>query len=368
MSEQPENLKSRTEIPPETELANEHESLYNKFFERKEYESTSKGTRKTGVRDWLHWCESNDITAGAAQKADVHRYIDERKADGLATQSLVSRYNSVSIFYVYLISRNHLDRNDNPCELINLKKEHDIKQSKTKQVTVIVKNNRSTDSSKQLLALAPDDIETIIDHLPQPRIRNEAAVRLAYECGLRPVEVQRLQIGDVNREERHIIVDSAKITDTDDDLYFRDQWFSEDSRLNYLLYRWMEEERDDYKFSKEYEQANSKAKEKLRPKESLFATDQKPYFRSSYLSRKIKEAAQDAGLNEPLYTDGNGNTRWLISGHTMRISYITHMCNQTPTPVPVIAKLVGHKKIQTTFEYVDSDPDTLQDYQEQYSP
>ncbi|WP_262180555.1 tyrosine-type recombinase/integrase [Haloarcula laminariae] len=372
MSDKNAPPESTTTIPEAHELNENHESLFTDFFEARSYEDTSVGTRESDIRAYLDWCERNDVEADDADDSDIHQYITSIK-DEKAGQTVISRVNSVSIFYVVLGNVGEVDI-ENPCASINLREDYEIKSNQTKQLQVIVDKTRSTDDPGAKLALKPEQFEKIFDHAPNPKIRNELMMRLAFECGLRPIEISRLKVRDVDRENQHLTVDSAKIKDQEDELYFRDQWWTSD-RTDYLMYRWLAEKRPDLPTASDpddplnldYEDDDSND-EYL--DEQLFLTSHNDELRPSYFGRLIRETAckDEVGLNEVLYIDGNGKKRWLVSGHSARISYITYMANHSPVKIPVLASLCGHKKVETTYSYVYTDDDTLELNQKEYAP
>jgi integrase/recombinase XerD len=348
------NNKSSVATPDrvESDLSDKHTELFNTFIGRKSMAESSEQTRRSDVLRFLHWCESQDTLVTEISSKDIRSFVDYLVDENLSDQSIVSIYNTTSIFYIYLLSRGHIDT-DNPFSDVTLSNFDDVNPGTTKQLKTIVKNDRTTDSSEQLLAISPDQIEKLLDHVPSPAIRNETALRLMAECGMRSVEITRLRLDDIDRDNRHIAIDSAKIQDPDHDLCFRDQWWS-DGRLDYIMYRWIEEERPKYSHSDDTDR--------------LFITQQKDKMRPSYISRQVKKAAQEAGINEVLYTDANGNNRWLVTGHTLRISYITHMANNTQVSISTISDLVGHKNISTTQDYIHTSNEHLKQQQTNFNP
>nr|WP_281172087.1 tyrosine-type recombinase/integrase [Haloplanus natans] len=119
--------------------------------------------------------------------------------------------------------------------------------------------------------------------------------------------------------------------------------------LDYLTCEWVEKQRQSYAPA-----ADS---------DYLFLTQQKPKMRPSYISRIVKEQAKEAGVNEPITEDANGNTRWLVTANTFRHSMASHSANGTQPadpngdgiPVHMLAKVLGHRKLDTTMKYVSTD-------------
>lgn len=91
--------------------------------------------------------------------------------------------------------------------------------------------------------------------------------------------------------------------------------------------------------------------------EYMFLTHQKGQMRASYISRKIKEAARSAGIQEISGYDVNGDPRWKVTGKTIRHSALTWMVNRGGVD-PIHAKeQAGHSKLETTMQYVHEDED-----------
>jgi integrase/recombinase XerD len=88
--------------------------------------------------------------------------------------------------------------------------------------------------------------------------------------------------------------------------------------------------------------------------------DDKPIrLRASFLSKKVKKAAKNAGINEVSGQDVRGQDRWKVTAHTIRHSSITYYANETDVPIHMVKRQAGHSKLDTTLSYVHDDDEAF---------
>jgi integrase/recombinase XerD len=63
----------------------------------------------------------------------------------------------------------------------------------------------------------------------------------------------------------------------------------------------------------------------------------------------VRQAAQNAGINERLYEDAAGNNRWKITPHSLRHSCATDMINNG-ADIYRVSKYLGHSSVKVTEE------------------
>ena len=71
------------------------------------------------------------------------------------------------------------------------------------------------------------------------------------------------------------------------------------------------------------------------------------------VSRVIRDAAEDAGIQERYAVDANGNDRRRITAHTLRATFINRLFDND-VPIPKIMQLTGHDQTETLDQYVSS--------------
>lgn len=328
-------------------LTGDHKELHEKYcaFLKGSGKSTTLQTRESCLRQWMVHCQEQGVNPKTAEERDVREFVDRNlhKADTM----IASLLSTVSVFYIWACNRDYCETN--PAEDVSLDDtDYNHIDPQTSQKVKVLQRRGDTDNA--VVAIPPEDVQKIFEHPGSPAIRNELVMRLLYQTGVRAVELCNIRLSDIDFGKREIRITSAKANPGDEN-YIRYVYYHEN--LDYLMREWVKKQRRSYKPA-----ADS---------EYLFLTQQKPQMRPSYISRIVKEQAKKAGVNEPIGEDANGNTRWLVTAHTLRHSMASHSANGThpadPSedgiPVHMLAKVLGHRKLDTTMQYVSTDWDQI---------
>lgn len=330
-------------------LTGVHEELHNNYcsFLKRGGKTTTLQTRRSCLRQWMSYCQRQGLNPKKVEESDVRRFIDQNmhKADTM----IASLLSTVSVFYVWACNRNYSE--NNPTEAVSLDDaDYNYIDPQTSQKVKVLQQRGDTDDA--VVAIPPEDVQKLFEHPGSPAIRNELMTRLLYQTGVRSVELSNVRISDIDFGKREIRITSAK-ADPGDENYIRYVYYHEN--LDYLMREWLKKERPSFPTADESER--------------LLLTNQKELMRPSYISRLVKDQAKEAGVNEPIGEDANGNTRWLVTAHTLRHSMASHSANGTHTvdsdddgiPVHMLAKILGHKNLDTTMKYVSTDWDQIRD-------
>ena len=147
----------------------------------------------------------------------------------------------------------------------------------------------------------------------------QAALSLAYGCGLRAGEVVRLKVGDIDRAQMIIRVVQSKGR--------KDRHVMLSPVLLELLEQWWGERTNSYDLGVPA------------PERWLFPGRRKGlHLTTRQLSRLFHEASDAAGLKTG------------ISLHTLRHSFATHLLERR-TDIRLIQAMLGHDKLDTTAHY-----------------
>ena len=329
------------------ELTEVYKELHEKYcaFLKGSGKDTTLQTRRSCLRQWMIYCQGNKIDPRTAEESDVREFVDHNlhKADTM----IASLLSTVSVFYIWACNRNYCE--SNPTENVSLDDtDYNHLNPQTSEKVKILQQRGDTDDA--VVAIPPEDIQKIFEHPGSPAIRNELILRLLYQTGLRSIELASVRLRDIDFGKREIRITSAK-AEPGDENYIRYVYYHQN--LDYLMREWVEKQRHSYPT------ANGS--------KYLFLTQQSPQMRPSYISRIVKKQAKEAGVNEPIGEDANGNTRWLVTAHTFRHSMASHSANGTHPadsgnegiPVHMLAKILGHRKLDTTMKYVSTDWDQI---------
>jgi len=330
-------------------------------------------TRKSNLRTFFAWVEEKGIELEEFQGYHMTRYASDLQNRGFADPSIGACVDAVAIWYVWLVEENpDFEIETNPLEGWSLGDHSFLKiDPNTAKQTVILRDRGDTDDA--IIALPKANVEKIIAHPGSPSLLKELIIRLYWETGVRGVELANIKQRDIDRERRRIRIVTAKTKPKDPNrtryVYYSDatdylftEWldYGERSAMNPSAPEWKDEDkRDEEADGYDYDEHDA---DDWDPDEEpyLLLTDKKPKIRPSWASRVVKEAAISAGVNEPLYRDAAGKKRWLVTGHTLRHSHISYHCNQLETPLHMVAKLAGHRKLDTTKQYVTTDWDAIE--------
>jgi len=310
--------------------------------------------RKSNITSWARWCIENDVDFFEPDESDLWAHVDDIYGT-LADTTISARTSSICIHYLWASNRDYI--NENPFDGFSLDEyEHDIDANTPKQITVL--RSRGDLKDENVIAIAPKAVKSIWQEADSLLV--ELATRLMWETGIRAKELSTIEIGEteydedtdekvrpdwgenklghLDRKERHISIKTAK-TKPKDDNHWRDVWYSE--QLDRLLHQYITGVRTESKYHKD--------------SPYLFVTSHGPQIRPSWISRKVKNAAYNADLNEKLYTDAAGKDRHLITGHTLRHSFASYRANKTEMKLHILADVMGHRKLDTTRRYISTD-------------
>lgn len=213
---------------------------------------------------------------------------------------VASLLSTVSVFYIWAYTRDYCETN--PAENVSLDDtDYNHVDPQTSQKVKVLQQRGDTDDA--VVAFPPEHVQKIFERPGSPAIWIELVMRLLDQTGVRSVELANIRLADINFGKREIRITSAKATAGDEN-YIRYVYYHEN--LDNLMREWVEKQCHSYAPADDFDY--------------LFLTQQKPKMRPSYISRIVKEQAKEAGVNEPITEDANGNTRWLVTAHTLRHS------------------------------------------------
>lgn len=282
----------------------------------------------SGAVTCARWLEDHyAIALDEVHRSDLDDYLEYISGEYESSETLGGKLDSVRHLYDWLYRKGVMDEDHSTTfdwdDYVNGK-------SRTLQAEAL-------DQDDDYIAIPREEVEMLWqdENVPAPALRNEILLRLLWYTGVRTSEIARIKISDINRDEGRIRIYGKK---TDD---YRDVWYPP-ARMEPLLTEWLTFRRgtlSPYADESPY----------------LLLTHQSGQMRASHASRIVKEAAQNAGINEVLYTDAAGKKRWKITGHTLRHSFATHHANVLDTKIHILQDVMGHDNIDTTRKYISED-------------
>jgi integrase/recombinase XerD len=172
--------------------------------------------------------------------------------------------------------------------------------------------------------LSQEQVEKMCENVPPPALRNELLIKFMFTTGLRRVEVSRAKLENLNIEERSLEVKTAKRKNHDRTVYYP-------ASLDILMKRWLEKRENQHQADHDY----------------LFTSVRGKQLGVKAVSEIVRKASIEAGINEVLYRDEQGNKRYLISSHNLRHSFGQHYLENGGN-LKTLSDILGHSDIDTT--------------------
>lgn len=333
--------------------------------------SNSESTRDEYVRharDYVKWVEDNGLDVFDVQPSEVHDHLGDVLDEGYAPGYLKIRRAAIRRLYdkaEHIATSRTTDGLDsvdpddlppNPAHPDRMVMDHEGLQKGSKQ---------SQESKEDYIAVDADDVAKMVENVPPSHVGgkdHELLLKLMFYTGLRKSEVVRIELSDFDdpdtfRGDRSINIRAVK-TETNRTVYYPPELVSD-------LDEWVNKERD-------YVLGNREESAYLFPSPDLGPDDDDDPISHQHVNWVVKESAKGAGIQEKLYEDMNGNTRWKITSHSLRHGF-AESCLEEGMDLRTLAELMGHfdndgdPAIDTTVKYLRG-IDTGEEYQKHGPP
>lgn len=294
-------------------------------------ESTVNEYRK-GLKIYSDWLTEESLEITEVDPRDLQRYLAYLKADrGYAPKTIRVKFVAVRRFYADLA--NNGGNHDNPAANVAVT-DYAPKRTRKEEVT-----------KQRRVWLSKDDVSQLVENVPAPTLRNRLMVLFQYYTGLRRQEVCDIKLDDIDRENRQVKVrgKGGKINTA--------HW---QPKLDGLLSAWLD---GGYRESSPY----------ARESKYLFLTESSPQLSGSRLNDIIKEAAENAGIQEVLYTDAADRRHFKVTSHTLRHSFAMHWLENGGS-IEGLSKHLAHSSVTTTEIYGEILEERAKDEYEQFAP
>lgn len=268
----------------------------------------------------------------------IDSYMLDLREEGYAKETIASRWLWVSNIYNEFSSSflNHYAfLENNPIDL--------LKEKEGKSRSDYLPNESETSQKKRQYFIDKDELELLCDNLPAPQFRNETLLRLAWTSGLRESEICELKVDNVDLEG-NVLKDFwvPKTADT------RSLWIPETTV--WYLEQYI---RGGYRNSFSYAEES----------DYLFVTNSGSQMHRQRPNKILKEAADNAGIQEVLGEYQNGAKRSKVTFHALRRGHGMHLW-QEGKDITLIRKRLGHESVTQTEEYL---PISIEESKEELS-
>lgn len=286
------------------------------------------GNTKTAVNHFVEWIGDKDPSEiDALEIESFARYLNNEK--GLAEISCIRYTRCISNYFEYLKKRKEIE--ENPVHEADLGDQFE--------------SSRDTKRSKELrddyFALSPEKMKIMIENVPDPKLRNQLIFKILGQTGCRPGEITDIRLKDVTEPElwdnNRIRIRASK-TQNNRTVRYNDS-------LKFYLRQWLEQgERDAF-----YKAGES---------DYLFPTHKSESISSRSIQEIARKTAENAGIQEKLYTDAKGHPRYKVTAYAFRHGFAENMIREG-CDLARLKKLMGHSDISMTQKYLNPDEKAL---------
>lgn len=201
---------------------------------------------------------------------------------------------------------------------------------------VTAKSRKEDEGDDRVHYLVPEEVDDLREACPS--VRDKLIVQFLYATGAREVEARRIEIEEhLDRDNEVVRIPTAKKRGSD-------KWeprpvpYGRNRQLKYLLSEWL-----DHGKRRAYGPADESP--------YLFVTQRSEKFARGKMTNIIKKRAHDAGIQEEIYTDASGKSRWKVTAHTLRHSAGYAMA-MNGASAQEIKEMLGHSDLDTVQEYM----------------
>ncbi|QCS42868.1 tyrosine-type recombinase/integrase [Natrinema versiforme] len=290
---------------------------------------------KSTLSQYSEWIMNNTErgTLIDVSTTDIEEYLYHLSQDGYRTKSIRSQYTAIRSFYSWIE-----EQDSNSSEDFNLGKdswESPCEYIKPSEMNILNNKEKSmkAEYGGENISLSSEEINQLIENVPEPVTRNKLLISIMAETGMRRHEARDVKIKKVRIDEGLVTIPDSKTGEN------RKGTFG--STTKSLLREWLiYGKRDGFKPS-------------IRS-DYLFLTTKSEKMSGKRINEIIKEAADNAGIQEVIGHDKRGNPRYKVTAHSLRHSFGMNLLEKGHD-IRTIQEALGHEDVDTTEKYLGLD-------------
>jgi integrase/recombinase XerD len=283
-------------------------------------------------RAWYKYLQSENMSIFDATKRNLRKKLSSM-VDDASDAHIYAQKSGIGAFYDILqelkdnknYKRELPKIPENPNKDLSLEK-LGLDPDKPKKDDLLPEGDRFLD---------PEQVEAIVENVPEPRTRNKFLIKLLYRTMVRPSELCNIRLSQIDRENKEIYIPAQKSKDPRTVYYMGND-------VPLLMDTWIDVDR--------------KAMNPHKESNYLFITNRSEQLSYQMVNQTVKRAAENAGIQKRLYTDASGNDRWWITGHIFRHSGAMRYLRRG-MDISTLAEILGHDDLETTKKYLKHLPD-----------
>lgn len=299
-------------------------------FEKRSKEQVAESTAKKYTRAVRQFSDWLDKPLTEATEYDVEDFLLEMSENDYAGSTIRGAYAGINKFYT---KSRRIE--ENPVEDLSIGGWDAVKGGSKKAEKL----------GSDVHYLKTDEIQTLVDNVPSPKLRNELIIKLLYQTGLRGGELVKIKLRDIDTEQRAINIHANK-SHRNRTVYYQPS-------LSTQLEIWTEVER----------QSTIHAAES----DYLFPTNYGERLKRCGLDTVVRKAVKSAEMDDTLYTDAGGDSVPRVTAHSLRHSFAVHSLRRG-MDVRTLQELLGHADIETTQVYLDLAKEDVKQKARQFGP
>lgn len=288
-------------------------------------------SRTSELRKFDAWLDRTGYDVTEIEPKHVLEFISYLDEEGYAPGTIESYFGSVRILYNELAGiLGEMDHH--PVEdLLEYKKKSEI-----------IPNGNSKHDELERVYLEEDEVMKLAENVPAPRVRNELLVKLLFQTGVRASELSEITLRRMDRstDPPTIRIENKKKINPDPENRFRTVvYHPERNGVGSLMRLWLDGGR---------REALSKYAENS---EYLFVSERAEQVPADRITRIVRRAAENAGLQEEIYRDQRGHKQYRVTAHSLRHSHAVYAL-RSGIDVRTLQKHMGHESIDMTEKYL----------------
>ena len=291
--------------------------------------------RKVAVKQWLEFCEVEDIDVFDARSVTVEDWMDVMIADGYAPRSVREKVYSISAMYVRWVKREYIEKN--PVE--------DVDDVEKYSLTRLQEH-----SEREYLEV--EEYEAIEEACVNTR--ELLVVQILWQTGVRVGESVSIRETDINFDKRYIEIETSKTGKFEENdtrkVYYK-------RTLERTLDKWLNKGgRDAYTGTGGDDDEGH-----------ILVSKEEPTMSTQTVGDIVYEVADRTEVQETLYEDQSGTKRQWVVPHLFRKSYGVHR-TKSGMPIVYLSELMGHSDIATTRDnYLKFRDDDIAEAEQKYA-
>lgn len=274
-------------------------------------------SRQMHLRNYVIWLNDMGLDPENCDHKKISEFLWDLQAKGYAESTVIGHYRTLRHFYNYLTDWEEVIKK-NPFEALSKSDFEDTN------------NGKGSDRAKQRKYIKYEEKEKLKENAPTPKLRNVLLIELAFQTGLREKELVKVELTDIDREDRRITVYGKG--DKERKVFYQPS-------LDSLLDRYLNYVRPEFYYADE--------------SPYLFLSDRSKQLNRNRPGRIIKEAAENAGILKELPEAVNGNSRYWPTTHNLRHGHAIFALRSPEITLRDLQKQLGHHSLEVTEGYLD---------------